>query len=404
MENIEEFKRENEDFLLHHSFQEQKELRGLYNEEMEYTIKQMKNYLRDVQHVREQHMDVAIISHLTYNLNHQLLQCYHRSEEFYGATYLFLTGDDDDKNYKYLEDFQKYGNDIKVLIENLNQISLFELYQSRKSIVYKHPILEIGIEGKHSSLLKLERELAYMNGVQLVKCLVYLIGFMEKQLVSIKNGSMFEPDVELEYVYDLNYVYYSDNYWNKEHFRNRVETNELLGEVTTEGLTLYYREVVRDFKSNKIGEAWDANYDNKGQIAYELVRLSINSDQWEYFFKNIFAIEELRRWIQELKTPKKPIRGLKAFVVKPEIADVVVDKITSYVNVENRPKPIVRPIRAAMDSGVMHRPSWDAFVEEYGSNKISSKTSFNDYTNPEKEHYNGASYKALVDEFKKILE
>ena len=52
----------------------------------------------------------------------------------------------------------------------------------------------------------------------------------------------------------------------------------------------------------------------------------------------------------------------------------------------------------------MHRPSWDAFVEEYGSNKISSKTSFNDYTNPEKEHYNGASYNALVDEFKKILE
>ena len=404
MENIEEFKRENKDFLLRHSFQDQKLLRAQYDMEIEYTMMQMRHYLEDVQHVREQNMDIAIISHLTYNLNHQLLQCYHRSEEFYGATYLFLTGDDDDKNYKYLEDFQKYGNDIKKLIDNFDQISLFEIYQSRKTIVYKHPILEIGIEGKHSSLLKLERELAYMNGVQLVKCLVYLIDFVEKRLVSIKEGCMFEPDEELEYIYDLNYVYYSDNYWNQEHFRNRVETNELLGEVTTEGLTLYYREVVRDFKSNKIGEAWDANYDNKGQIAYELVRLSINSDQWEYFFKNIFAIEELRRWIQELKTPKKPIRGLKAFVVKPEIADVVVDKITSYVNVENRPKPIVRPIRAAMDSGVMHRPSWDAFVEEYGSNKISSKTSFNEYTNPEKEPYYGASYNALVDEFKKILE
>lgn len=404
MENIEEFKRENKDFLLRHSFQDQRLLRAQYDMEIEYTMMQMRHYLEDVQHVREQNMDIAIISHLTYNLNHQLLQCYHRSEEFYGATYLFLTGDDDDKNYKYLEDFQKYGNDIKKLIDNFDQISLFEIYQSRKTIVYKHPILEIGIEGKHSSLLRLERELAYMNGVQLVKCLVYLIDFVEKRLVSIKEGCMFEPDEELEYIYDLNYVYYSDNYWNQEHFRNRVETNELLGEVTTEGLTLYYREVVRDFKSNKIGEAWDANYDNKGQIAYELVRLSINSDQWEYFFKNIFAIEELRRWIQELKTPKKPIRGLKAFVVKPEIADVVVDKITSYVNVENRPKPIVRPIRAAMDSGVMHRPSWDAFVEEYGSNKISSKTSFNEYTNPEKEPYYGASYNALVDEFKKILE
>lgn len=404
MENIEEFKRENKDFLLRHSFQEQRLLRAQYDMEVEYTIMQMRHYLEDVQHVREQNMDIAIISHLTYNLNHQLLQCYHRSEEFYGATYLFLTGDDDENNYKYLEDFQKYGNDIKKLIDNFDKISLFEIYQSRKTIVYKHPILEIGIEGKHSSLLKLERELAYMNGVQLVKCLVYLIGFVEKRLVSIKEGSLFEPVEVLEYMYDLNYVYYADNFWNQEQFRNRVETNELLGEVTTEGLTLYYREVVRDFKSNKIGEAWDANYDNKGMIVYELLRLSINSDQWEYFFKNIFAMEELRRWIQELKTPKKPIRGLKAFVVKPEIADVVVDKITSYVNAENKPKPIVRPIRAAMDSGVMHRPSWDAFVEDYGPNKISSKTSFNDYTNPEKEHYNGASYKALVDEFKKILE
>lgn len=404
MENIEEFKRENKDFLLRHSFQDQRLLRAQYDMEIEYTIMQMRHYLEDVQHVREQNMDIAIISHLTYNLNHQLLQCYHRSEEFYGATYLFLTGDDDESNYNYLEEFKNYGNQIKEIIEKLNQISLFELYQSRKSIVYQHPILEIGIEGKYSSLLKLERELAYMNGVQLVKCLVYLIDFVEKRLVSIKEGSLFEPVEVLEYMYDLNYVYYADNFWNQEQFRNRVETNELLGEVTTEGLTLYYREVVRDFKSNKIGEAWDANYDNKGMIVYELLRLSINSDQWEYFFKNIFAMEELKRWIQELKTPKKPIRGLKAFVVKPEIADMVVDKITSYVNAENKPKPIVRPIRAAMDSGVLHRPSWDAFVEDYGPNKISSKTSFNDYTNPEKEHYNGASYKALVDEFKKILE
>ena len=135
MENIEEFKRENKDFLLRHSFQDQRLLRAQYDMEIEYTMMQMRHYLEDVQHVREQNMDIAIISHLTYNLNHQLLQCYHRSEEFYGATYLFLTGDDDDKNYKYLEDFQKYGNDIKKLIDNFDQISLFEIYQSRKTIV-----------------------------------------------------------------------------------------------------------------------------------------------------------------------------------------------------------------------------------------------------------------------------
>ena len=139
-------------------------------------------------------------------------------------------------------------------------------------------------------------------------------------------------------------------------------------------------------------------------MAYELIRMSIDSDQWEYFFSKIFEIEELKRWVNELKTPKKPIPGLRGFVVKQEIADAVVDKITNYVKVETKPKPIVMSIRAAMDAGVMHRPSWDAFVEEYGSNKISSKTSFNDYTNPLDTPYTGASYQTLVEEFRKFLE
>jgi hypothetical protein len=404
MENIETFKKENEDFLLHHSFQDQKVLRSLYDAEIDYTLMQMRHYLEDVQHVREQNMDIAIISHLTYNLNHQLLHCYYRSDEFYEATFLFLTGDDDEKNYKYLEEFQKIGKDIKELIENFNQISLFEIYQSRKSIVYEHPQLKIGIEGRNASLLKLERELAYMNGVQLVKCLVYLIGFVEKLLISIKNGNMFEPDEELEYVYDLNYVYYADNYWDKEHFRHLVETNYFIGEVTDDGLTTYYRDLVRDFESNRVGNAWKNNSDNRGQMAYELLRLSINSDQWEYFFKNVFAIEELKRWVNELRNPKKPITGLRSFVVKQEIADAVIHKISSHVNLETKPKSIVMPIRAAMDAGVMHRPSWEAFLEEYGSNKISSKSSFNSYTNPLDSPYKSASYQTLVEEFKNLLE
>lgn len=107
MDNFEAFKKENEDSLLHHSFQEQRVLRGLYDIEIGYTLMQMRHYLEDVQHVREQNMDIAIISHLTYNLNHQLLHCYYRSDEFYKATNLFLTGDDDKSNYEYLEEDRK---------------------------------------------------------------------------------------------------------------------------------------------------------------------------------------------------------------------------------------------------------------------------------------------------------
>ena len=215
---------------------------------------------------------------------------------------------------------------------------------------------------------------------------------------------MYEPMEFLDYMYKLNYVYYADNFWNKERFRNLVATNYLIGDITVDGLKSYYHDVVRDFESNRIGAIWKNHFDSQDNMAYELLRISIDSDQWEYFFKNIFIIEELKQWIGELKNPKKPVVGLRSYVVKPEIADAVIDKIAYYVNTETRPKPIVMPIRAAMDAGVMHRPSWDAFEEEFGSNKISSKSSFNNYTNPEDTPYTGASYQTLVNEFKNFIE
>ena len=130
----------------------------------------------------------------------------------------------------------------------------------------------------------------------------------------------------------------------------------------------------------------------------------LDEKQWKYFFSMVFQLEEFDRWIEELSTPHNIIPSLKSFVVKPEIADTVVNRITGLITYEKKPKGIMRPIRAAMDAGVLHRPSWDAFTYEYGEDKIKSPTSFNDYTNPEKQPYFGESYQALVDDFKTFLE
>ena len=97
------------------------------------------------------------------------------------------------------------------------------------------------------------------------------------------------------------------------------------------------------------------------------------------------------------------VKGLRQFAVKHEIADSVVAKISELIAMESKPKNIMRPIRAAMDAGVLYRPSWDAFVEEYGPNKVSSKSSLNDYTNPDTEPYTGKSYNTLVDVFRDFL-
>ena len=406
MVDIEEFKQSFKDGLLHHTFEEQKEVRKKYDVEIRHTLNLMNNYLIDVQHVMEQNMDIAIISHLSYNLNLQLLQCYKYVDEAYEVKHLFLYGEEYQKDYDNLNEYQKYGTEIKKFIYNLSQRNLFDIYQAHPGHIFLHPQLNIPIEGKNNSLLILERDLAFMNGAQIVKCLEYLIGWFEKQLITIKEGGLYDDNVTLQYIYDLNCVYYSDYYWDKEreHFRNHITNEILINGVTIDRLYDQYRDIVKDFKTNETGKIWEKYSDDKANLVLELKRVHIDITQWEYFFKTLFQMEEIKRWINELKAPKKTVSGLRQYVVKPEIADLVVGKITSYVNTENKPKPIVRPIRAAMDSGVLHRPSWDAFVEDYGPNKISSKTSFNDYTNPEKEHYNGASYNALVDEFKKFLE
>ena len=117
------------------------------------------------------------------------------------------------------------------------------------------------------------------------------------------------------------------------------------------------------------------------------------------------GIEEIEEEMKEKeeKPIAKGLTGLRAFVVKQEIAELVIAKITELVNMESKPKNIIRPIRAAMDAGVLYRPSWEAFIEEFGRNKVRSKSSLNDYTNPEIEPYTGKSYKTLVDVFKQFL-
>ena len=123
----------------------------------------------------------------------------------------------------------------------------------------------------------------------------------------------------------------------------------------------------------------------------------------ELINKDIELVMPQKKKMKKEKPVAKMITGLRQFAVKQEIADSVVDKITELISMESKPKSIMRPIRAAMDAGVLYRPSWDAFVEEFGPNKVSSKSSLNDYTNPDTAPYVGKSYNTLVDVFKEFL-
>lgn len=305
MENIEEFKKEYSDLLLSHSFQDQLISRGRKDIEIEYTLNKMENFPFDVNHVREQNLDASIISHLAYNLNLQLSHTCQRVAKYNEISGLFLVADDFQSNYDHFTDFQKCSSKIKELIHNFDQISFFELYQTSPNNrpLEKQFSEELIINKK--TLLNLEKELAYMNGPQLLKCLGLLLDLTEEELKKTKEGLTYQDSNFMALVYNLNYVFYADNYWKKEKdkFRNHVKRNELMDDVTVEGLTTYYRQLLSDFKTNDVGRIWQKHSEEESELAYELYNLPINIEQWEYYFEYIFKIEEIKRWVSELKNP-----------------------------------------------------------------------------------------------------
>ena len=306
MVNIEEFKLAHKDELLQHTFRDIVVLSGKFDYESQYTIMQMDHFLYEIKHVLEQKLDVSIISHLTYNLNIQLLNCYNHTKEYYDASRFYLLGDHGIDILERIKEFQEKENQIKNIIKSFNEISLFEIHCAHPADFIAAEHYRRGIEDKNKPLLNLERKLSFMNGVQLLKCLEYLMDLIEKGILDIRNGITYESNETLEFVYDLNTVFYADNYWIYEanKYRTYVSDEELMGEVTPQGLHDCYQQLLRDFKTNEIGNIWAENAASKSELAYELKLKNLSIAQWEYFFRTVFRLEELKRWKMELKNSK----------------------------------------------------------------------------------------------------
>ena len=83
------------------------------------------------------------------------------------------------------------------------------------------------------------------------------------------------------------------------------------------------------------------------------------------------------------------------FVKEPSQTDVILSKIREYQSVKKKPKDLAMTVRAAIDAGVIKRPTLKGFA------KI-AKSSFEDYTNPCKQPYNDSAYNGMVEVFKKL--
>jgi len=70
---------------------------------------------------------------------------------------------------------------------------------------------------------------------------------------------------------------------------------------------------------------------------------------------------------------------------------------------KTKPKDVLMPVRAAMEAGVIRRPTWEEFCQEFGSYRLKSKTSFSDYTNPDNKPYAGADFEMMKDKFRRLV-
>ena len=97
-----------------------------------------------------------------------------------------------------------------------------------------------------------------------------------------------------------------------------------------------------------------------------------------------------------------PTASVFPFINDSKNADLILSKIKKYQSGKTKAKDLAMPVRAAIDAGVIRRPSFCEYddVEEFA--KI-PKSSLSDYTKPDLHPYDGAAYENIVKEFKNIV-
>ena len=106
--------------------------------------------------------------------------------------------------------------------------------------------------------------------------------------------------------------------------------------------------------------------------------------------------------ICELYMKKKPKTFRDLFAIKyRDRADEIIAILHEMIDGCTEAKDVVKPIRAAMDAGIIDRPSWPIFIAEFPEAKC-GKSSLERRTNPDDDYYRikyKGTYEDLVEYF-----
>jgi hypothetical protein len=156
------------------------------------------------------------------------------------------------------------------------------------------------------------------------------------------------------------------------------------------------------------------NYDVTQWILQSIMEgMKVDHQEMERVFSDLLEDSDgIEDWVNneydgalsiKIMTIVKGVSSFVSTVINPRKVDIIISRLHVLMEGKTKPKDVMMPIRAAIDAGVIRRPTSEEFYDEFGKERVKGKSSVDDYTNPDKTPYTGSDYLALVEEFKGYL-
>lgn len=309
---VEELEAKYEGSELLYDLEERRRIIADFDKDVAYMFERLEQFEKDVKFVLEHKMNVNVICRMTLNLTLIMQQMCKSVTDYYYAMEKYLMDERYEKNHDYWSRFIECSQRIQKLSNSLQENNIFgvempdeattiaNMYYEEGGIDYTKKISPTG------AIFINEREIEKMNGAELLICIWKLMDDFGGSLGKLKNIAYNRDTSALLNIYDCNYLLYAKYYWpaHAKNFRSHIEKQILRERVDENRLECLRQELAREFEYNtEPGKIWRDYSEDKVQLGGQMKEKKLNEEQWGYFFKTIFELDEYDRWIEELRNP-----------------------------------------------------------------------------------------------------
>ena len=142
------------------------------------------------------------------------------------------------------------------------------------------------------------------------------------------------------------------------------------------------------------------DYHYHDQLAMSLNYLKVSRRELYEVYSAILLIERYERGAKVIGEGVEQNQFAQAVSVVTK-TEAVIKELWRLMEGKTKPKDVIQPIRAAIEAGVIRRPTWEEFNSEF-EGRVKSKSSFSDYTNPGDTPYQSAEFDAMIEAFRKL--